>query len=172
MNQLKALRTEFKLSLSEVAEKLGYAKTTISQYERGARSLSLEVRERFSKFYQVSRNYIIGQNKKNDLCIEVVFKGNRHKITAEEYELVEQSTFVDEHLNRRITVDGFVMVLKSRGSDIPKDVEEAYQNAVLQGRQDTVTLGIISKLSLLTFEQRDAIWLIIKAFVGGGASDE
>lgn len=56
-SKLKTLRKERKLTQSELSEKLGLSRATISNYEIERRSPHLSDLKRFAKFYGVSLSY-------------------------------------------------------------------------------------------------------------------
>lgn len=59
-NILKQLRTERNLTQSELAEKLGLSKSSISMYENGKREPDFENLEMIADFFNVRLMYLIG----------------------------------------------------------------------------------------------------------------
>ena len=59
-DMLKYLRNRDKLSQSELAEKLGVAKSTISMYEVGKREPDFETLEAIADFFNVDMNFLLG----------------------------------------------------------------------------------------------------------------
>ncbi len=62
--RMRNLREDNDLSQSEVADYLGVAQTTYSQYERDARSIPIEYLIKLCKFYHVSADYMLGLSNK------------------------------------------------------------------------------------------------------------
>lgn len=60
MNKLKELRTEKKLTLRELAEKIKISKTVLQRMETGLQRIDDETLKMFSNFYNVSADYILG----------------------------------------------------------------------------------------------------------------
>lgn len=60
-DMLKQLRNKENLSQSELAEKLGVAKSTISMYEVGKREPDFVTLEAISDFFNVDMNYLLGK---------------------------------------------------------------------------------------------------------------
>ena len=60
MNRLKELREEKRLSLRDVAQKIGYSHSSVSLAENGKRGLNNEDIAIYSKFYDVSADYLLG----------------------------------------------------------------------------------------------------------------
>ena len=58
-NNIKALRNEYKLTQSELAQKLGVTKSTVSAYENDARLPSYDVLIRLSQVFRTSTDSII-----------------------------------------------------------------------------------------------------------------
>lgn len=61
-DMLKYLRTRDKLSQSELAEKLGVAKSTISMYEVGKREPDFETLEAIADIFNVDMNFLLGKD--------------------------------------------------------------------------------------------------------------
>lgn len=66
LEKLKALREDNDYSQKEIAEILGIAQTTYSQYERGARALPIEYFKILCEFYGVSADEILGVQKRRE----------------------------------------------------------------------------------------------------------
>ena len=60
-DMLKYLRNRVKLSQSELAEKLGVAKSTISMYEVGKREPDFETLEAIADLFNVDMNFLLGK---------------------------------------------------------------------------------------------------------------
>ena len=61
-DMLKYLRNRDKLSQSELAEKLGVAKSTISMYEVGKREPDFEPLEAIADLFNVDMNFLLGKD--------------------------------------------------------------------------------------------------------------
>lgn len=62
--RMRALREDHDLSQKEVAELLGVAQTTYSQYELYKRPMPIEYLVALCKYYQVSADYMLGLTDK------------------------------------------------------------------------------------------------------------
>ncbi|MCF8002418.1 MAG: helix-turn-helix domain-containing protein [Halanaerobiales bacterium] len=58
--RLKYLRKESDLYQKELAEKIGVSRTTITQYENGAREPNYEILKKLANFFEVSTDYLLG----------------------------------------------------------------------------------------------------------------
>ena len=54
------MREDHDLKQAELAEMLGIKQTVYSRYERGLRTIPIDLLIRLSKFYQVSCDYLLG----------------------------------------------------------------------------------------------------------------
>lgn len=61
-DMLKYLRNRDKVSQSELAEKLGVAKSTISMYEVGKREPDFETLEAIADLFNVDMNFLLGKD--------------------------------------------------------------------------------------------------------------
>lgn len=60
LERLRGLREDKDLSQKQIAQMLGVAQTTYSQYELGKRPLPLDYLIALCKFYGVSADYVLG----------------------------------------------------------------------------------------------------------------
>lgn len=60
MNRLKELRTSYKLTTQQLADKLDMARSMLTQLENGQRNLTFERANSFAEFFGVSVEYIMG----------------------------------------------------------------------------------------------------------------
>ena len=58
--RLKALRNEKKLSQDEVAKGVGITRTTLTHYERGTRTMNIEILNSFARYFEVPGDYLTG----------------------------------------------------------------------------------------------------------------
>lgn len=59
---LKLLRTNHSLSQSELAERLGISKSSVSMYEQGRREPDFHVLGMIADFFQVDADYLMGRS--------------------------------------------------------------------------------------------------------------
>lgn len=71
-NVFKRLRTSSGYTQSEMAEKLGIAKSTISMYENGNREPDFETLELIADFFNVDIDYLLGRTNKTTLLPETI----------------------------------------------------------------------------------------------------
>ena len=62
--RIRALRQDNDLSQREIADMLGIAQTTYSQYELDKRPMPIEYLVALCKFYKVSADYLLGLSEK------------------------------------------------------------------------------------------------------------
>ena len=66
-NTLKALRLRETMTQAQLAQKLGVTKSVISAYETGLRLPSYDVLIHISKIYNVSTDYLLGIERKQNV---------------------------------------------------------------------------------------------------------
>lgn len=71
MLKLKELREEYKISQTELAEKLNLSQRTISSYENGINEPDIQTLKDIAKFFNVTVDYLIGFNQKNSTIVDV-----------------------------------------------------------------------------------------------------
>lgn len=64
LERIRGLREDHDLTQKQIAEILGVARPTYSQYERGTRSMPIEYLIVLCKFYNRSADYILGLTDK------------------------------------------------------------------------------------------------------------
>ena len=69
--RIRALRQDNDLSQREIADMLGIAQTTYSQYELDKRPMPIEYLVALCKFYKVSADYMLGLSEKKNNPIHV-----------------------------------------------------------------------------------------------------
>lgn len=62
--RLKELRLQYRLTQTQLAERLGVSKSTISYYELLERTPSPDILVRLAEIFNVSLDYLMGLNKK------------------------------------------------------------------------------------------------------------
>lgn len=70
MERLRLLRTEKKLSLRELGEKLNLSFVTIGQYERGERQPDNDTLVKLADFFEVSIDYLLGRVDDRNLSLK------------------------------------------------------------------------------------------------------
>ena len=58
--RIKELRTVFGLSQKALAEKIGVAQNTLTQYEKGTSKISLDVLVKLAQIFETSTDYLLG----------------------------------------------------------------------------------------------------------------
>lgn len=72
--RLKELRTEKRITLEELAKKIGTTKTTLSRYENGERSPKLQLVGLLANYFQVDMSWLSGQSShRNNLNILSIY---------------------------------------------------------------------------------------------------
>lgn len=66
IKRLKELRKKENLTMEELGKKIGVSRTSISRYENGERSPTLDVLEDICAFFSVNIDYLTGQTDIND----------------------------------------------------------------------------------------------------------
>lgn len=65
MNRIKELREERHMTQTRLAIEIGVSQETISAYETGKHSLSVDALIRLSEFFRVSTDYLLGLNPRH-----------------------------------------------------------------------------------------------------------
>lgn len=107
--RLKQLRKEKKVTQSEIAKKIGVAKSTYSQYENGHREPNFETLLKLSLFFNVDVDFLLsGKNSIQSLTDALNKTGEFNTIAAHfdgdeftEAELEEIKQFAEFVKNRR-----------------------------------------------------------------------
>lgn len=112
-DMLKYLRSRENLSQSELSEKLGLSKSTISMYEVGKREPDLETLELIADFFNVDMNFLLGKDgSENDThyyfnedareLAEFMFKNPEYKVLFDASRKVkkEDIEFVKQFMDR------------------------------------------------------------------------
>lgn len=96
----KQLRISSGLTQSEMADKLGISKSTISMYENGNREPDFETLERIADFFNVDIDYLLGRTNKTTLLPESVGRYYLNDETAK----VAQEIFNNKELRALFSV--------------------------------------------------------------------
>ena len=102
-NKIKELRTEQKMTQSDLAERLGVTKSSISSYENGSRLPSYDILLKIARIFKVSTDILLGHGDKNEISLNVSGLTNEQilflKTLIEDYRranIILFDTFPDE----------------------------------------------------------------------------
>ena len=68
--RIKTLRTERKLSQTEVAERIGVSKSMVSSYELESRAPSYDILIKLSAFFSVTTDFLLGVEKSRSISLD------------------------------------------------------------------------------------------------------
>ena len=85
---LRELRTLAGITQKELAEKIRSTQTTIGKYERGELEPSIDTLKLFSRIFEVSVDYIIGNS--DDLGVISIANEKSPSLSKDELELIEE----------------------------------------------------------------------------------
>ncbi len=107
-NRFKELRLERNLSLRELAEHIGINYSTIGCYETEKREPNIETLKKLTSFFEVSLDYICGDNK----YIYVLYENANKKIsiTKQSYDSLKNYIYFNKSNNRCIDINNYVNV--------------------------------------------------------------
>lgn len=94
--RLKALRLEANLTQKEIAEKFGIKQPNYQQWESGKRKPTSDTLEKFSEFFGVSTDYLLGNSdyrtvEEDELSeVEMLFRATSLYMTDEEKAIFKQ----------------------------------------------------------------------------------
>lgn len=83
-NRLKNLRTHRNITQSDLAKRIGVARTTYAMYEQGKREPDYETLQKIADFYEVSTDHLLGREK------------THHKSDQEEFEALMNNPEEDQ----------------------------------------------------------------------------
>lgn len=63
MNKLKELREEYKKSQQQIADMLNVTRAAYSRYEKGQRSVPIEILWKLADYYKVNIDYLVGREE-------------------------------------------------------------------------------------------------------------
>ncbi len=107
-HRFKELRTERKLTLRELASYIGINYSTIACYETNKREPNIDTLKKLTSFFEVSLDYICGDNK----YIYVLYENANKKIsiTKETYDTLKPYIYFNKKNNRCIDINKYVNV--------------------------------------------------------------
>ncbi|MBR6647501.1 MAG: helix-turn-helix transcriptional regulator [Clostridia bacterium] len=85
--RLKELRNSINFTQEQMAKALYVSRSCISNYESGQRTLSMEMVKKYSDYFQVDVNYVLGTENENREMNEYLYRKmqNSKHITPEGY---------------------------------------------------------------------------------------
>ena len=86
MENLKYIRKQKNMSQEQLGQHLGFGKNTISQYENGIREPNLDTIKKIARIFNVSIDYLVGNNSEN---IDVLEQNNMGNINPERFETIK-----------------------------------------------------------------------------------
>lgn len=87
-DRLRALRERKGLTQGGAAKKMGIVRTTYSNYEAGNREPDNDTLRKFAEFYEVSTDYLLGNNTTNDQARNAVIE-EYNRLPQEERKIVD-----------------------------------------------------------------------------------
>ncbi len=85
--RIRALREDNDLTQTELAKAFNINQITISQYERGKREPSLDIIIRYSKYFKVSTDYILGLTNDPTPPKEIIKKNKQINYGGNNYQI-------------------------------------------------------------------------------------
>ena len=107
-HRFKELRAERKLTLRELAKYIGINYSTIACYETDKREPNIDTLKKLTSFFEVSLDYICGDNK----YIYVLYENANKKIsiTKETYDTLKPYIYFNKNNNRCIDINKYVNI--------------------------------------------------------------
>lgn len=121
-NRFKELRLERNLTLRQLAEYIGINYSTIACYELEKREPNIETLKKLTSFFEVSLDYIYGENK----YIYVLYENANKKIslTKNSYDSLKSYIYFNESNNRCIDINKYLNVdINSNVFDFVKEIQ-------------------------------------------------
>lgn len=88
--RLKELRNKKDMNQEKVASLLGISRARYSHYENNHVEPDLELLRKFSDFFGVSTDYLLGRTDDQESEVKVDVAGQTIKLTAQEYEVFKE----------------------------------------------------------------------------------
>lgn len=82
--RLKNIRLDRGIKQNNVAESIGIKNNTLSSYENGKRQPDLETLKKLASFYQVTVDYLLGNDELNENNHESLFFFDKEGLTEQE----------------------------------------------------------------------------------------
>ena len=111
-NRFKELRLERDLSLRDLGERIGLNYSTIACYETGKREPNIETLKKLTSFFEVSLDYICGEDK----YIYALYENAKKtiSITKESYDHLKPVIYFNDDNHRCIDINKYVDINKNR----------------------------------------------------------
>ena len=105
-NRFKELRLERDLSLRDLGERIGLNYSTIACYETGKREPNIETLKKLTSFFEVSLDYICGEDK----YIYALYENAKKtiSITKESYDHLKPVIYFNDDNHRCIDINKYV----------------------------------------------------------------
>ena len=109
--RFKELRLERDLSLRDLGERIGLNYSTIACYETGKREPNIETLKKLTSFFEVSLDYICGEDK----YIYVLYENAKKtiSITKESYDYLKPIIYFNDDNHRCIDINKYVGINKN-----------------------------------------------------------
>lgn len=113
-NKIRELRTEQKMTQSNLAERLGVTKSSISSYENGSRLPSYDILLKIARIFKISTDILLGHGDKNEVNLNVSGLTNEQilflKTLIEDYRKINiVSSLLDDFPNEiRTQIESFI----------------------------------------------------------------
>ena len=107
-NRFKELRLERDLTLRELGEYIGLNYSTIACYETDRREPNIEILKRLTSFFEVSLDYICGDDKYIYVLYEKADK--KLSLTKQSYESFKPYIYFNKNNNRCIDINKYINV--------------------------------------------------------------
>ena len=120
-NRFKELRLERNLSLRELSEYIGINYSTIACYETNKREPNIETLKKLTSFFEVSLDYICGEDK----YIYVLYENANKKIsiTKQSYDSLKQYIYFNQSNNRCIDINKYINIKENINAfDLIKEI--------------------------------------------------
>ena len=111
---IRSLRVNRKLTLQELADQSGIAKTNLSELENGRRKIGLAILTKLADFYGVTLDYIMGR----EAMQEVDDRTNIEKLATENKFSVDDEEFLKHNQEQ------LVKLLKDKQSELEQKQNE------------------------------------------------
>lgn len=124
--RLKSLRKEFNISQMELAKQIGLSKSSINMYERGEREPGIETLKKFSTYFNVDIDYLLG---KTDIKTKKVFSIAKRISSSISHNIRhqrEQAGLTQQQLAKRLRIDEET-INNLEEAKIPLETETLYK---------------------------------------------
>lgn len=88
-NRLKSLRTHRNITQSDLAKRIGVARTTYAMYEQGQREPDYDTLQKIADFYDVSTDYLLGRTDQLENHYTKSLASENENLSAYQQEVLE-----------------------------------------------------------------------------------